>query len=181
MERGLGLRGKGTRMLPFQLNDPVDLPVEKRVVAERISARLLEPVRDMGRKPRLTLPNGEEIELPPELLLLLRDITSALARGEPVSVVPLHREMTTQEAADLLNVSRQHLVDLLEAGEIPFTRPARGKHRRVLAADVLAYKRRRDAGRRTALRELTHLSEDTGDYFGDAPESFKRLGELDDE
>jgi excisionase family DNA binding protein len=167
-------------MLPFQLNDPVDLPAEKRGVAERISTRLLEPTRGTGGKPRLMLPNGEEIELPPELLLLLREITTALARGEPVSVVPLHREMTTQEAADLLNVSRQHLVDLLEAGEIPFTRPGKGKHRRVLAADVLAYKKRRDGERRTALRELTRMSEDSGDYFGDAPESFKRLDELEE-
>jgi excisionase family DNA binding protein len=167
-------------MLPFQLNDPVALPAEKRGVAERISARLLDPSRGTGRKPVLTLPNGEEIELPAELLLLLRDVTAVLARGEPVSVVPLHREMTTQEAADLLNVSRQHLVELLEAGEIPFTRPGRGKHRRVLAADVLAYKKRRDGERRVALRELTHLSEDAGDYFGDAPESFKRLDEHDE-
>jgi excisionase family DNA binding protein len=167
-------------MVSFQLNDPVDLPPEKRGVAERISARLLEPSRGEGRKPRLTLPNGEEIELPSELLLLLRDITAVLARGEPVSVVPLHREMTTQEAADLLNVSRQHLVDLLEAGAIPFTRPGKGKHRRVLVADVLAYKQRRDAERRTALSELTHMSEDAGDYFGDAPEHFKRLDESDE-
>lgn len=164
-------------MVSFQINDPVDLPVEKRGVAERISMRLLESSRGDGRKPRLVLPGGEEIELPPELLLLLRDVTAALARGEPVSVVPLHREMTTQEAADLLNVSRQHLVDLLEAGQLPFSRPGKGKHRRVLAADVLAYKKRRDAERRTALRELTHMSEDAGDYFGDVPKSFERLDE----
>jgi excisionase family DNA binding protein len=161
----------------LQLNDPIELPVEKRGVAERISTRLREPSRGDSRRPRLTLPNGEEIELPSEVLLLLRDITTALARGEPVSVVPLHREMTTQEAADLLNVSRQHLVNLLEAGEIPFTRPGKGKHRRVLAADVLAYKKRRDAERRVALRELTHMSEEAGDYFGDVPERFKRLDE----
>ncbi len=165
-------------MHALRFNDPVELPPEKRSIAERISTRLLSLGQQEGRKPRLVLPNGEEVELPPELLLLLRDVTTALARGEPVSVVPMHRKLTTQEAADLLNISRQHLVNLLEAGEIPFTRP--GKHRRVRAADVLAFKKKRDTERRTALRELTHLSEEAGDYFGDAPKHIKRLNEFDE-
>jgi excisionase family DNA binding protein len=164
-------------MLARELNDLVELPPERRSLAERLSARLLESARGDQRRPQLLLANGEQVELPPELLLLLRDVTTALARGEPVLVVPLHREMTTQEAADILNVSRQQLVNLLDAGEIPFTRPR--KHRRVRAADVIAYKKKRDAERRKALRELTHLSEEAGDYFGDAPADFKRLDELD--
>jgi excisionase family DNA binding protein len=85
--------------------------------------------------------------------------------------------MTTQEAADLLNISCQHLVELLEVGELPYTRSNADEHPRLLAADILAYKQRRDAERRTALRELTRMSEDAGDYFGDAPKCFKRLDE----
>lgn len=157
-------------MYTLQLGDPVELAPEKRPIAARISARLQEP-----RAPRLVLGNGEEVELPAEFLLLLREIATALARGEPVSVVPLHRELTTQEAADVLNISRQHVVNLMEDGKLPFTRT--GRHRRVLAAEVLAFKRRREADRRQALRDLTQMGEDAGDYFSDVPKSLKRLDE----
>lgn len=149
-------------------NDPISLPPEKRGVAQRISDRLVDegsgPEADR-KLPRLVLPNGEQVELPGEAALLLRDLFAALAEGQAVSVVPLHKELTTQEAADLLNISRQGLVDLLEAGKLPFHKP--NKHRRIRAADLLRYKRQRDEERAQALRELTQLSEDTGDYYGE--------------
>jgi excisionase family DNA binding protein len=74
----------------------------------------------------------------------------------------MRRELTTQQAADLLNVSRPHLGKLLEQGDIPFTKA--GTHRRIALGDVMAYKQRRDADRRKALTEVTHMGEDLGLY-----------------
>ncbi len=149
-------------------NDPVSLPPEKRSVAQRISDRLSDKAsgaREGQKLPRLVLPNGEQVELPAEAALLLRDLFAALADGQAVSVVPLHKELTTQEAADLLNISRQGLVDLLEAGKLPFHKP--NKHRRIRAADLLRYKQQRDEERAKALSDLTQLSEEMGDYYGE--------------
>jgi excisionase family DNA binding protein len=82
--------------------------------------------------------------------------------GERVSLAPIHKELTTQEAADLLDVSRPFLIRLLDRGELPFTRP--GRHRRVLFGDVVKYKQRRRLEREARLRELTRLSEDLEMY-----------------
>lgn len=76
--------------------------------------------------------------------------------------MPYRQELTTQEAADFLNMSRQFFVTLLERGELPFEKV--GTHRRVRFKDVLEYKERRRAERRQALAELTALAEERGDY-----------------
>lgn len=95
---------------------------------------------------------ARQVELPTSALRLLLDILGALAEGNAVKVVPVHAELTTQEAADLLNVSRPHLVKLLESGELPFHRT--GKHRRVRFDDLMAYKARRDEASEQAMTEL---------------------------
>ncbi|ATB30749.1 helix-turn-helix domain-containing protein [Melittangium boletus] len=149
-------------------NEPIALPPEKLPIAQRILRQLELATDGQGTKrqaPLLVLPNGDQVELPEEAAALLRDLFAALVDGEAVSVVPLHRELSTQEAADLLNISRQGLVNLLEAGKLPFYKPH--KHRRIRAADLLRYKQRRDEERAEALRELTQLSEEAGDYFGE--------------
>jgi excisionase family DNA binding protein len=81
-----------------------------------------------------------------------------MAGGQGVSVVPAHAELTTQQAADLLNVSRPFLIGLLEAGEIDYRKV--GKHRRVKAASLLDYMRHDDQRRRQAAEELTALTQD---------------------
>jgi len=84
--------------------------------------------------------------------------TELLLAGKGVRVIEDDQALTTQQAADLLNVSRPHLVKLLETGEIPQL-PKIGRHRRVARFEVLSYKRGRDAKRESALGELAHLSQ----------------------
>lgn len=85
---------------------------------------------------------AHQIELPTSALRLLLDILAELSEGNAVKEVPVHAELTTQEAADMLHVSRPHLVKLLEEGQLAFHRT--GKHRRVRFADWMAFKERRD-------------------------------------
>ena len=93
---------------------------------------------------------------------LLVKILSEIAKGNAVTVVPLKPELTTQEAAELLNVSRPHLVKLLERGEMPFHKV--GTHRRIRLADVLAYKRKALEERKAILREMVALNQEMGLY-----------------
>ena len=102
--------------------------------------------------------DGTDLILPRQALALLRDMLTQMAAGNAVTVVPTHAELTTQEAANILNVSRPHLVKLLEAGEIPFTRT--GSHRRIRYEHLLAYKQQRDAQSQQALEELAAQAQD---------------------
>jgi excisionase family DNA binding protein len=107
---------------------------------------------------KLIAPDGSTLDLPPSMYEVLRRAAHQLAAGLAVSIVPIGAQLSTQQAADFLGVSRPHVVKLIDAGEIPHTKT--GKHRRVLLSDVLTY-RDRQAGRRSdALDELAKLSED---------------------
>jgi excisionase family DNA binding protein len=103
--------------------------------------------------PMLVGQDGEQIPLPDSVLRVLRQTVHHLAQGESVTVMPVEAELSTQEAADLLRVSRPYLVKLLEQGDIPFVKT--GAHRRIRSGDLLEYKRCRDAGRRQTLARLT--------------------------
>ncbi|AMA47188.1 helix-turn-helix domain-containing protein [Pseudomonas alabamensis] len=92
------------------------------------------------------------VELPTAALKLLGDILSELALGNAVEVVPIHAELTTQEGTDMLNVSRPHLVKLLDEGQIPHTKT--GSHRRIKFTDLMAYKTNRHKASQTAMEEL---------------------------
>ena len=102
------------------------------------------------------------IELPTSSLKLLEAILGELALGNAVQVVPVHAELTTQEAANILNVSRPHMVKLLEEGQLPFHKT--GRHRRVLFANLMQYKDKRDKESNSAMQELADLSQDLGLY-----------------
>jgi excisionase family DNA binding protein len=104
---------------------------------------------------------GEEtLVVPRSAVELLVRILTHMANGQGVSVVPANAELTTQQAADLLNVSRPFLIGLLNAGEIQYRMV--GAHRRIRAAAVLDYRRADDQRRRQAADELTALSQEMG-------------------
>ncbi|HPQ25075.1 MAG TPA: helix-turn-helix domain-containing protein [Gammaproteobacteria bacterium] len=102
--------------------------------------------------------DGYDLILPRQALALLRDLLAEMAQGNAVTVVPTHAELTTQEAANILNVSRPHLVKLLEDGVIQFTKT--GTHRRVRYQDLMAYKEQRDHESQEALDELADIAQE---------------------
>jgi excisionase family DNA binding protein len=134
-----------------------DLPTAEEVTLARESSRLLSlylSSQDESQSIRVIDAAGEHeaVRLPTAAYRLLIDILSEMAQGNAVSLIPVHAELTTQEAADMLNVSRPHLVKLLDGGTIPFHKV--GTHRRVYYQDLVSYKNRIDADRTKALEEL---------------------------
>lgn len=107
-------------------------------------------------------PDGEAIPIPESVYQVLREAVHELLAGKAVSLVPLSHELTTQGAADLLNVSRPYFVKLLDQGAI--SHHLVGTHRRVYYEDLMEYKHQRDRQRQQKLRELTQLSQDEGFY-----------------
>jgi excisionase family DNA binding protein len=105
---------------------------------------------------------GEEetLAIPLSAARLLNEILAEMAKGNAVTLFPVHAELTTQQAADLLNVSHSYLIDLLENGAIPFRTV--GTHRHMLFDDVMNYKRKIDGERLKALEELSALDQELG-------------------
>ena len=107
-----------------------------------------------------TLEGSPLLQLPPKILRLFAELLGSLAQGKAVSIVPKELEITTQEAAMFLNVSRPYFVRLLEAGKIPFHKV--GTHRRVRFEDVVRYKEERRKVSQEALQQLVDQAQELG-------------------
>ena len=139
---------------------PNPLPDHEQAQLARESAQALSNL--LGRLPksqraRVSL-DGSEIILPAQALSLLRELLVEMAQGHAVTIVPTHAELTTQEAANFLNVSRPYVVKLLEQGEIAFSKA--GTHRRIRYQDLLAYRAKRHEKSQRALDALAREAQE---------------------
>jgi excisionase family DNA binding protein len=134
-------------------------PLIKRSPSRAESAAARRSLNALRKRAGITVGDAPA---PASAVAALERVLEALANGGGVAVVPLDAEITTQEAADLLGLSRPSLVKLLEAGAIPFR--TLGSHRRINAADIMAYRDLRDAERRSALDTLVAENQRLGLY-----------------
>ncbi len=140
----------------YQSNRTTVPTEEDTNLAKKSSQTLASYVRDNAVYRTIVVQDNsrsETVAIPATAFHLLVDILTQMAKGNAVTLIPVHAELTTQEAADILNVSRPYLVGLLESGEIPYRKV--GTRRRVRYQDLLDYKNKIDSLRMQALDELT--------------------------
>lgn len=138
----------------------VDAQVADRA-ARRISDYLARHADNEPISVHVEVGEDDALVVPRPVAVMLAQVLSLLANGQGVQIMPERAMLTTQQAADALNVSRPYLIGLLERGEIAYEKV--GTHRRVAFADLLEYKRKDDQQRRIALDELTALGEELGE------------------
>jgi excisionase family DNA binding protein len=131
-------------------HEPVE-PTEEESSIALDSSRRLSSFTKSDLRVRIPETN-EDITLPAPAVRLLVEMLSEMAEGNAVTLVPIHAELSTQQAAEVVGVSRPFLVKLLEDGRLPFRKV--GTHRRVLFKDLMAYKRRIDKNRLETLDKL---------------------------
>lgn len=136
-------------------------PSEQEAKLAKESSRLLAASIGHGPTTKLRVIDGErELEVPVSALRMLVDILAHMAEGHAVSIVPVHAEFTTQQAADFLNVSRPFVVSLLEKKELPYRKV--GTHRRIQFKDLLNYRERTMAQSKQLADELAAQAQDLG-------------------
>lgn len=146
--------------LAIKLDDLYE-PSPDEVQAARVAARALSR-NGAGPVIRFAVEGqpSDPITLPASIFALVVDLLSKLGNGNAVTIVPVEAELTTQQAADYLNVSRPHFIKLLERGSLPFRMV--GTHRKVLARDVINYRSKVDGNRYEALRIMSSTDTDLG-------------------
>lgn len=144
-----------TNSLPDKPN--TILPSRKDAELATESSRILSAVTNENEF-RVQLEGGEQLVLPSSVRTLLVHLLTEMSRGNAVQIIPVHAILTTQEAADFLNVSRPHLVGLLEKGEIAFHMV--GTHRRIKFEDLSSFKQKKDRERNEAMDELVKQAQE---------------------
>lgn len=148
-------------MSAMQKLNRLEVPNEQESALAAESSRLLAALIGRGDTAQLRLLDGDqEITVPVSAIKMLVDILNQMAQGNAVSLVPIHAELTTQEAADFLNVSRPYVVKLIEQGELPCHKV--GVRRRVLFKHLMEYKERRDQQSMDAVNTLSQQAQDLG-------------------
>ena len=137
-------------------HQPVALPE-----SEEAQIRELHRMLQLG-SPALVGADGERLELPEAVFRLLKDIVRNMQHGRAIVLVPENQQLTTQRAADLLGVSRPHLIKMLEPGVLPCHKV--GSHRRVYLKDLVAYQKRRDLERKAAINRIAKEAFESGLY-----------------
>lgn len=171
-----------------ELGDMGDNEVMSPQVRPSRQAQVVEPPHDLDEMlmlanflehhsaPAVLLgPDGEQVPLPLPVYEALKRVVDAMERGASVSLEPIDRQLTTQQAATLLGISRNTLVRLLDEHELPFERLGETRHRRLRLHDVLAYRDRKREDRRRRLDEMTRQASEDGLYGADASDYSEAL------
>lgn len=139
-------------------------PIDRAAISQ--VSRVMSSESSHPSAPKLIGPNGDTVELPQEIYQVLTVAVAEMKAGHAVSLTPLSQRISTQEAADLLGVSRPTLVKLLETGKIAYEKP--GRHRRVLLSDVLQYRQEKHTKAMSVLDDLTAEAQNAGLYEASA-------------
>lgn len=143
-------------------NRKYEIPNSDEVDMARASAAVLTKLlQDLPNDHRASIRmGGQDLIVPRQAVELLKDILAGMSAGKIINIVPMAMELTTQQAADFLNVSRPYLIGLLEQGALNHTLV--GTHRRIRFDDLLAYKEKMAINSKAAMDELMKLSQELG-------------------
>ena len=130
---------------------------------KRELSKIAAAPNDESYVPKLVGPDGDFIILPHIVFEALKKIVNYMMNDNAILLIPQYKELTTQEAAQILGVSRPYLIDMLEQKKIPFTKV--GSHRRIKLNDLLRYKKQLEAEEKQALDEIAQMSQDWGIYY----------------
>jgi excisionase family DNA binding protein len=150
----------GKRIMPALMEQAPFVASDEEAIIAREAVSRLKPIADAEQNVRLRVMESPDVvvPIPARALRLIANVLDYMAHQTAVSFIPHDRELTTKQAADLLNVSRPHFVEILKRGDIPFRMV--GAHRRVKASEVLAYRETGDRKHHEALEEMAKLSQE---------------------
>ncbi|MBG3012081.1 excisionase family DNA-binding protein [Proteus faecis] len=145
------------------MNTVTKLPSAEEIALAKLGSQELSAVMEInGGAQRINvidkLGKTHEVMIPSNALNMMIEVLTQLGQGNSVSITPIHAELTTQEGADMLNMSRPTFIKLLDSKEIPFNRT--GNRRKVAYADLMEYKNRLEENRLAALAELSALDQE---------------------
>lgn len=145
-----------------QQNHFYDMPSEQEAELAAASGRILAACTGQGDQAKLRLiDDNQEITVPIKAIHMLADILNQMALGNAISIIPIHAELTTQQVADFLNISRPYLISqILDTGKLPFHMA--GNRRKIYFKDLMEYKALQKAESKKTLARLAQLSQEMG-------------------